>query len=271
MKRRAKKLLLAIGITMTAYLGGLFALSLMLESVVEDRIVERLAIAFRADEVEVGEVSVSLLRGKIVLRDVKAERSSSKLVGSARIELKELRLDTRAWGISLIEAQPISARVEGAQLHFSVMGVGTMEPSASRALEIESLEIVDSGITLVASDYFPSAGRASLQIEHSLAQKVTLTSAISWLHAIQTLQGRFEIPGDSEIQVDYEDKKLRLGGKFFGSSPVEVPFRIPMSDPRELEWKQLATLATEIATQVGPTIAKQRASEAWGEFLDLLP
>ncbi len=260
-----KRVALGLGGLCLVYLLTLLVLSYALQDRVEGRVRERLSYILRADSVEIDEVDVSLLRGRVVLRGVHAKRSS---IGMASLAIEEVDIRLPPMGLALFDRDPSRVDINRADLQLSALGVATLRRSKSTPPRLGELRITDSKLRLVATSLFPGIGQAELAIEEALASDVAFNNSIAWLFKTERLHARLRTTGDVELSVDYEGGLLSVGGSLLGSEPITIPFAWPLPSPSELELDQLLALGKQLLRQLGPELAKRQAKALWHEWTE---
>lgn len=262
---RRKRVLIALGSLAVAYPIVLLVLGFALRGTVEDRVRERLAYMLRADNVEIDDVDVSLLRGRIQLRGVRAERTS---LGTASLRIAELDMRVGAMGLVLFDSDPRSVVIKQAHLELSAMGAATLRRSKGKPLHLDRLEIFDSSIRLVATSLFPSIGKAELSIAHARARDIELHNALAWLYKTELLDASLETTGDVELGLRYEDAQIVASGSFLGAEPISIPFVWPVPDPSKMELPQILLLGKQLLQALAPELARRKAAQAWDDAFE---
>ena len=248
------------------YLAALFVLSWALEGVVERRVNRQLAYTLRANDISVDSVDVSLIRGRVAVRGVKAKRTG---LGTATLTMNVIEIDIAPMGWALIAQEPSRLEVVGAHLDLSAAGAVTLQSSeVVRQLSVERFIMRDSRVTLAVTSLFPGLGRAELTIDEARASDVELHNAMSWLYKTETLNAGLHLPGSVELIVAYADKTLSVGGSLMGSKPIVIPFSWPNPDPTKLELSQILSLAKHLIKTLAPELAKRKVKGVWDEVVD---
>ncbi len=264
---RLGKVLVAFGVLLLCYPLLLLILGYVLAGQVEERVRTRLEFALRVDDVKIENVSVSLLRGRIEVEGVHAEREG---VGTASLDIASLEIEVAPMGWVIVDDSVDKVQVEGAHLELSALGAATLRQSDGPSLEMGELLIRDSSITLVASSLFPSVGQAKLTVNEAHARDLELDNAMSWLYKTDVLDANLLAPGDSKFGINYRDETMSVSGSIFGSEPVSIPFVWPIPDPRELEISQILELTTSLSKKIASEYAKRKAKGVWKDVTELL-
>ena len=263
---RGRKVLTGLGIAAVCYPIILIVLGYGLAGVIEERVVGRLGYALGADEVSISNVSVSLIRGRIELEGIHAERSG---VGMATVDIGTLTVDVGSMGRVLLDDEVLAVDVADAHLQLSAVGAATLRQSDGPPLRVGELSMRDSSVTLVATSLFPSVGKAKLVVNHAHANELVMNNAMSWLYKTDTLDADLQTPGDMKFGLTYADEKMSVNGSILGSKPVTIPFSWPIPDPRDLEIQQIMDLATLLTKKIAREYAEQKAKGLWDDVTDV--
>ncbi len=264
--KRTRKILMGVSVAACVYVALLLVLSFALEGVVERRVKQQLSYTLRANEILVEGVDVSLVRGRVALRGVKARRTG---LGTATLTMDELELDIAPLGWSLIDPEPSRLELVGAHLDLSAAGVVTLQSSdVVPRLSVGRFVMRDSKVSLSVTSVFPGLGRAELSIGTASANDVELRNAMSWLYKTDALKAEVHLPGSVHLIVTYGDKTLSIGGSLMGSKPIVIPFVWPNPDPRKLELGQILSLAKQLLKELGPELAKRKVKGVWDDVVD---
>jgi hypothetical protein len=259
--------MVALGVLLLLYPVVLIVLGYVLAGQIEERVRTRLAYALRADDVKVEDVSVSLLRGRIEVEGIHAERTS---MGMATVDIGALTIEVAGLGMALFDDTVLLVDVQNAHLQLSAVGAATLRQSDGPSLEVGELTMSDSSVTLVATSLFPSVGKARLVVNKAHAEQLVLNNAMSWLYKTDELDATVQAPGDFNFGLIYLDKEMSVSGSIFGSKPVTIPFSWPIPDPRDLELEQILDLATSLSKRIAKEYAERKAKGLWDDVTDVL-
>ena len=264
---RGRKLLVGLGVALLCYPILLVVLGFALAGTVEERVRGRLEYALRADKVSVDNVSVSLIRGRIEVQGVHAERSG---VGMATVDIDTLRIEVAPMGRVLIDDEVLEVDVFNAHLQLSAVGAATLRQSEGPPLQVGELSMRESSVTLMATSLFPSVGKAKLTVNEAHASNLVMNNAMSWLYKTDSLDADLLAPGDMNFGLKYANQKMSVSGSILGSKPVTIPFSWPVPDPRDLEIEQIMDLATSLSKRIAKEYAEQKAKGLWNDVTDAL-
>ena len=231
----------------------LVVLGYLLDGCARDMVEERLETALDA-EVEVGEVSLSLLRGHIEVEDIEIERSQ---YGKMKVTIDHISVDTAGFGWVAIDRDPDFVEVSGVEMSMSGAGALRLPDRPKRKpLDIGGMRLRDIEITAQAISFIPGMGEIQLKVAEARTGPVVLASALDWVFALQKLDASTKLPAGVTAGVHYVPGELGLSGSIFGSRPVMMPFTIPTPDADMLEMDKLRLLSDALLKTVGKKLAK---------------
>jgi hypothetical protein len=233
----------AAGYLLLLLLGGLVA-----GRWVEARLQARFGAAMGA-KVAVGSCDVSLLRGRIELRDVAMDRDEG---GSVRVRVERIDIDTAPLGWMLIDRSARDALVEGAVIELSAAGAVALRELRAEPLRLRQLRLERVRMQIAPTALLPWLGRVDVDIVRARTRPVAMRSALGWISAIAELEARVEGPG-ATAEVGYRDGMLRVKSSLFGPVPFAVPFALPATDAASFadERAELRALALRLAAVLG--------------------
>lgn len=264
-----RRLVIGLIVVVLGYPLLLILLGWALTGTVEDRVRARLAYTFQADEIEIDEIDLSVLRGSLRIRGIHAQRTG---IGTASLEIALLEAELPAGGLVLFLDDPDKLLISGAHLTLSAIGAATLRHEENKELKVPEFILKDSSVTLVPVSIFPGLGKTTLNITSAHIYDLSMENTISWLFQTDQLDASITAPGDVDFGLRYGDGSISVSGGMLGSVPITVPFAWPVPDLDAMELRQLMTVATSIAEALAPEIAKRKVGEIWeevGEVLDL--
>jgi hypothetical protein len=212
---------------------------------------DRLALTLDG-EAAVGDASVALVRGKLVATDVSVER---RHFGTLRLDIDRIDVEVAPLGAVIFDRDPAAIRVRGGRLVITgAAALDLPERARHQPIEVGSVEIVDSELTIAAASAWQDLARVHIVLERVRAGPTRFRTPLSWLFALEALSARVELPGQLAFTVTYADGVLSARGSLFGDVPVTVPFTLPRR-PGDDEAAQLRALAFEL----GKRLAAERA------------
>jgi hypothetical protein len=242
--------------------GGLFG-----GGCVKRRLTERLAKTLDA-EVSIGDVSLSLVRGRVELRDLVIERKTG---AHMRIEIDQIVADTAPLGWMLFDREARDVLVRDADISLSAAGAVALRNVKAPVMKIRKLRLDDVRLHVAPTALMPVLGAVDVTIDSATTAPVEVRSALSWIFAIRELQAKLDAPGGVSVGVGYGAKMLKVDGSLFGSTPLAVPFELPVPDPTALELAQLRDVATRLATALGKQTVENWLKEQVDRVKELIP
>ncbi len=230
------------------------------EGCVEDRVREALGRALDA-EVTVGDASLSVWRGHVVLEDVVARRVEG---GAMELAVDAIEVDVAGWGAAVFDHDVDRAVVRGARMELSARGLTDLvrRPRAEREpIPIGELLVENVSLGVQPTAFLPGLGRIDAVVTAAEAREVVVSSGLSWLRGLSRLEGRVSMPGIS-MEMAYTTGSLTLTGGPLGPVPITVPLRLPTLDETATELDYLRALATSVIRTAGAKILGQKALDA---------
>lgn len=246
---------------------ALIAAGFFAEGCQRRRIEARIARTFEAT-VAFGDADLSLLRGKFSGTDLAIAKEVT--AGTLRVKVASLDAELAPLGLALIDSRLRSLRLTGVELEASSLALLRTRKGSGKPFAVDALELRDVHLAAMPTMLLPSFGRLEVHLERATAGPTVLRTALSWVFSLETLVARIDLPGGVTIRVSYEGGKLRAQGGMFGSTPVEVPFAIPVLDPaREME--QLQALGIELVQKMTVRQAEEWLEGGWDSLKQALP
>lgn len=206
---------------------------------------ERLAGSMKA-AVTIGDLDLGLVTGAIAVSDVKIVKDET---GYLRIEVDRVDLDVLPLGLALTSDSAGDVHVRGVDVEISALGALDLRGGKRPPMTFDSLVIDNAHVTVQAAHVLPGFAELDVTIERASAGATTLRTPLSWLFALRELRAYVDVPLGGKVHVHYAGGVVRLSGSMFGSTPVELPFELPVHEPaRELE--QLGELATRLLAEL---------------------
>lgn len=269
------------GALFVGYLLLLVGLGALLEEVVIDKVEERMALSLDAN-VEVGGASVSLLRGRLELRDVLVDRmeriegAERRRGGHLELGITHVTVDLAPLGWMVIDPEPSLVQVRGVEVSLSARGALTLPQRPERPpLRLGGMQVQDVNIAAMPTALLPKLGRLELHVDEARTGPVEVRSALDWLFALHSLHARATLSliagPDAPVEVHYQDQRLRVSAEILGAEPIDVPFVMPVPEPDDLELDKLRLLVRAVMQSVGKEAgARMRGKIArkWRELLD---
>ena len=259
-----------IGGAVSAYVLLLLLGGVAFEGCLEGRVRDRLARALDA-EVTIGDTSLSVWRGRVVLEDVVARRVEG---GAMELAVDAIEVEVAGWGAAVFDHDVDRAVVRGARMELSARGLTDLarRPRAERKpISIGELVIEDVSLVVQPTALLPGLGRVEAVVTAAEASDVEVSSGLSWLRGMSLLEGRVSLPVGFTMGMAYRTGTLTLTGGPLGPVPLTVPLRLPTLDESARELDYLRALATAVIRAAGARLLGQKAVDsARGALEDLL-
>jgi hypothetical protein len=251
--RRVARIGLGLAVLSAAYLIFLVIAGWIAASIVADKIQTRLAGSLDA-EVHVGDADVGLISGAVAIDNLHLERNR---IDTLTLDIRRLEVDIAPMGWVVFDRAPRHVRVLDGRLTISGAGALILPPRAKQPpIRLGALTIENGVIDLMATGYWPGLARMVITIESAHADATTLRTGLSWLFTLQDLVARIDLPAGITVRIQYSDGKLSASGGFFGTTPVTIPFQLPVYDNRD-EVAQLLAMGKELGKQLAIERAKR--------------
>jgi hypothetical protein len=219
--RRTATWVLAIagGYLAVLLIGGLAA-----GSCVRGRLQARLGAALGA-QVAVGDCSVSLVRGRISLRDVAIDTEPGQASSRVRIRIDRVEVGTAPLGWMIVDREARDVLIEGARFELSAAGAAALRELRGEPVQARQLRLAQVHLQIAPTALLPWLGRVDIDIASARTRPLALRSALGWIPAVEALEARVDAPG-ATATVGYRDRTLRVTSSLLGPLPVVVPFEL---------------------------------------------
>ncbi|MBA3393125.1 MAG: hypothetical protein H0T89_10795 [Deltaproteobacteria bacterium] len=247
---------LAVGL-LAVWLVALVILGYAFAGRTGSRVADRLGESLQATST-IGDTTLGLVRGKLVLERLALRRDD--LVGNLALDIGEVTCDLPPLGLALVDRECSELVVDHMRLTVSAAALFRLERPKRKPFHAGHVVIDDAELEFSPSAFLPGLGRMKIRIEHAEAGPTTFRTPLSWLFALEKLQASIELPAGFTLRLTYAEGKLRASGSLFGSTPVEVPFTIPVASTAadaKGELHELAAMARAAAEQ----LVAQRAAD----------
>jgi hypothetical protein len=249
-----RRLLVGLVTAAAVYLLALFVLGFALGGWVGGRVRDRLAAALDAD-VTVGDASLSLLRGRIELSDIRVHRDHG---GTVDIEIDRIDASVAPLGWVAFDGDVRHAAVDGMRMQVSARGLVDLAERRRRLIPIPvgELSLSRSSIAVMPTSYLPGLGRLELRIARVHTTDFSLRHGLSWVFRMRELDATAEALGVS-VGVAYDRESLALSGGLFGSDPIRIAFPLPQPGPDGYELQTILLFAKQLATSLGDELTTE--------------
>jgi hypothetical protein len=255
---RHRRWLVGLAAAPVLYLALLVVLGFALRGYVTDKVRDRLELALDAD-VAIGDSSLSLLRGKLRLEDVRITRDHG---GHVEVDVEEIDVKLAPLGWAAVDHGVRFAHIEDARMELSARGIYDLAERRKKLVPvaIDELDLYDARIIVMPTKLLPRLGRIELEIERAHTTGVSLRHGLSWLFRMQELHARVHAAGFT-FGVQYGDEHLGISGGMFGATPLSIRFPLPQPGPDGYELETVLIFVKElskaIASQVKDGVKEQ--------------
>ncbi len=196
--------------------------------------------------VTIGDLDLGLVTGAIEVDDVHIVKDDR---GYLRIDVDRVDLDVLPLGLALVSDSAGDVRVRGVDVQISALGALDLRGGVRAPMVFDSLVVENAHVRVDAVQVLPGLAGVDVTIDRAHAGETTLRTPLSWLFALEDLRAHFDLPFGGTVVAEYARGMLTLSGGIFGSTPVTLPFEIPVLEPaREVE--QLAELGRSVVTEL---------------------
>jgi len=219
------------------------------------RVTQRLGDALQATAT-LGNADVTLIRGRLELDQLAVHRDD---IGHLAITIDQIRCELPVLGYALVDSECRDLAIRGTRLEVSAAGLFQLHNQVREPIRARHVVIDDATFEFSPSALAPGLGRIAIHLDHAEAGETVFKTPLSWLFALTDLRAHVELPAGIEVELGYHDGKMSASGSLFGTTPVELPFEIPVRDPTDDAKAELAKLVTA-GKAIGELIA-HRASD----------
>ncbi len=215
MKQFFRKALLLL----TGYVVVLVVASFLFEGYVKNRIRDRMASSLDS-KVTIGSCSLSLLRGKVVLKDVKVVH---RIPGAMKIDLGEVEIDLKRFGWMVLDHDVETLAVR----HSKVLVSGSSallfrdRPHLGATKIRRGMSLRDVQLIFAPSVFLPRLGRIEVNIHKAQTRGVELVSGLSRIFALKSLHADSIFAGVN-AGLNFSKETLRVSGGIWGAKGLSV-------------------------------------------------
>ncbi|MEO6774191.1 MAG: hypothetical protein ABI467_14425 [Kofleriaceae bacterium] len=254
----ARRLALGGLIAIVAWLALLWICDAVVASRQATVVTERLGESLHG-RATLGELDLALIRGRLGLRALAVDRDD--LVGRLALDVREVDCELAPLGWALVDRGCRELAVRGVRFAVSTAALFRLQAPKRAPIHADHVVLDDARLTFSPSALLPSLGRIQISIDHAESGPTTFVTPLSWIFALETLRAHVELPAGLMVQLRYDRGVFGAAGSLFGSTPVELPLRLPVTtgytDAHD-EIQALIKLGTELAEQL---VAKR--AEDW--------
>lgn len=248
---RAKRISMIAGGVLVVWVVLLLVLGSIFGERKAQAIADRLGETLQATAA-VRDHDLALVRGRLSLEHLEVSRAD--LIGKLSLVIDSIRCELLPFGGALLDSSCRELAISGVRLELSTFALFKLRKPTRPPIRAERVTIADATLVFSPAAVVPSLGRITLKIDRATAGPTVFKTPLSWLFQLETLHATLELPFGT-IHLDYANGILSAGGAVFGTTPVTLPFRMPVADlaadPKaELQklvatWKRLAEQLVE--------------------------
>ncbi len=200
--------------------------------------------------------TLSLVRGHIELTGLAVRKDD---IGHLAIDIGDIYCDLPPLGIALIDRECRDLVIDKVRLEVSTLAVFKFKKPKRKPLRARRVEINDAVLAFSPSAFLPALGKIEIKIDYVEAGPTVFKTPMSWIFSMKELRATLDVPGDIVIKLHYKNGMLSASGGVFGSTPVDLPFAIPVTaegDDAQVEIKKLLELGKQLAEDLVERRAK---------------
>jgi hypothetical protein len=252
-----KRVALVMAAVVVAWLVVLVILGAVLADRQSHGTAERLGESLQA-QATIGDSDLALVRGSLELDRISIKRDD--VVGHLALDVAEVHCDLAPLGWALVDSSCRELRVAGTRLEVSTAALFQIKAPKRAPVHAHHVVIDDAVLAFAPSAFLPSLGRIEIAIEHAEAGDTLFRTPLSWLLSLEELRARIELPASVTVHLAYKDGVLSAAGSVFGSTPVELPFALPVASAAHDAHEEIALLVTA-GKDIAERIVAKRATD----------
>jgi len=214
-----------------------------------DKVATRIADSLAA-EVTLDGSNLALIRGRLTFEHLAVHKED---LGHLAIDVDTIRCELPPLGLALVDHECRDLIVAGVRLDVSAAAVFQFKKPKRAPFHVRHVELRDAVLTFAPSAFVPALGRISIKIDHAEAGPTTFKTPLSWILSMTALDATIDLPAGITVKLGYHDGTLTAAGGIFGSTPVALPFAIPIpesTDDAKAEIAKLFALGRDLAEQL---------------------
>jgi hypothetical protein len=243
------RLLKIVGGVLAVWLAVLVIIGVLYGGRAGKRVTERVGESLVAEATLEG-ANLALVRGHLELDGLKVRKDD---LGVLTIDVAEIRCELPPLGVALVDRECRDLIVKGVRMDVSAAAVFQLKKPKRPPLHVRHVQIEDAVLTFAASAFLPSLGRISVKLDEATAGATTFKTPLSFLFALTSFSATIELPAGITVKLGYRDGLLTAAGGLFGTTPVAIPFAIPVPDSADdavAEIKKLVALGRDLAERL---------------------
>lgn len=222
---------------------------------VAGRVNERVGDSLAAT-VTVESSSLALVRGRLELTGFKVRKDD---LGHLAIDVADIRCELPPLGLALLDRECRDLVIDKVRLEVSTLAVFKFKKPKKKPLRVRRVEINDAILAFSPSAFLPELGKVEIKVDYVEAGETVFKTPLSWIFSMKELRATLDLPAGIVIKLHYKDGVLRASGGVFGSTPVDLPFSIPITgegDDAQTEMRKLVELGKLLAEELVEKTAK---------------
>jgi len=254
MSRRGKLVRYTLG-GLGLWFGVLLLIGIAFGGRVGRRVTERMADSLAAT-VTVDSSSLAMIRGHVELTGFKVRKDD---IGHLAIDVAEIRCELPPLGLALLDREWRDLVIDKVRLEVSTLAVFKFKKPKRKPLRVRRVEINDAIIAFSPSAFLPELGKIEIRVDYVEAGETVFKTPLSWIFTMKELRATLDLPAGIVVKLHYKDGVLRASGGVFGSTPVDLPFSIPITgegDDAQTEMRKLFELGKLLAEELVEKKAK---------------
>ncbi|MBA3453217.1 MAG: hypothetical protein H0T42_09005 [Deltaproteobacteria bacterium] len=220
-----------------------------------DKVASRVGDSLAAT-VTVEDSNLALVRGHLELTGIAVRKDD---VGHLSIDIGDIRCDLPPLGLALIDRECRDLVIDKVRLEVSTLAVFKFKKPKRKPFRVRRVEINDAVLAFSPTAFLPELGKIEIAVEYVEAGPTVFKTPMSWIFSMKELRATLTLPANIVMTLHYKDGVLRAAGGVFGSTPVELPFSIPITaegDDAQIEIKKLVQLGKQLAEELVEKRAK---------------
>ena len=197
-----------------------------------------------------------MVRGHLELSGLKVRKDD---IGHLAIDIANIRCDLLPLGLVLVDRECRDLVIDHVRLEVSTLAVFKFKKPKKKPFRVQHVEINDAVLAFSPSAFLPDLGKIEIKVEYVEAGETVFRTPLSWIFTMKELRATLDLPAGIVVKLHYKDGVLRASGGVFGSTPVELPFAIPLTsegDDAQIEIQKLVELGKVLAEELVEKRAK---------------
>jgi hypothetical protein len=220
------------------------------------RVAQRVADSLLA-EVTVESSDLALVRGRIELMGMKVRKED---LGHLAIDVADVTCELPPLGLALVDRECRELVVDKVRLEVSSAAVFQLKKPKQKPFRARHVELHDAVLTFSPSAFLPDLGKIEIKVDDVVAGPTVFKTPLSWMFSMQQLRATLDLPAGIVVKLEYKNGVLTAAGGIFGTTPVELPIRMPVADPADDAQAEIAKLV-KVGRQIAERLVEKRAAD----------